>query len=136
MSLKRFSLRALLIAVTAICVVLGYGANWKWQREQFHKEQLHKLFPNYEPVDRTEMDLMFFGASNDEVCYAPLVLRLLGEEGRRNAHIVIPSSDTRLVASGEYSQLVTSNNQPDYLRAKRLFPEARILMETDIDGKM
>src|SRR5262245_35580878 len=96
-SLRRFSLRTLLVAVTALCCILGHGANWVQQRRLFLAEQLEKR-----KADVNLSGLWGHVKSQNNVgspgegVYRdpPLLLGLLGEKGYHHIAIIIPESDT------------------------------------------
>lgn len=113
----RFSLRALFLVVTVVCVWLGYHLNWIRQRHAFLAEQ-EAAAANSVNISRT-------------VCEAPLQLRLLGESGidRLPLYVVIDPSknqdrDTILREATHW--------------ASRLFPESRLLvvLQTKPDDRM
>ena len=133
----RFSLRLLLLAVTVLCCVLGYGAHWfrygiSWvhERRQFLAEQMEKrsadamLSGHWSHVQsQNNVSKPGKGAYREQ----SRLLRLLGEKGYHHIAIVIPECDTvtRKLGVATYT-LDTLDSHPDYRRAQRLFPEATI----------
>jgi len=129
-ALTRFSLRALLLAVTGLCCFLAYEVNWIHQRRQFLAEQgaqgayskaMRASWPSITSVNNVRKP------SEGAYRQAPSWLEWLGDRGYHHIAIIIPKSDTvtrRLGIGAE--TLDTLNSHPDYVRAKRLFPEATI----------
>ena len=87
--LMRFSCRSLLVVVTLFCLVLGYGANWKWQRRQFLAEEERKAAGL---EDQHQYRLWDFEYSNSNVHSSPThlqtftstALRILVNRGMRS----------------------------------------------------
>jgi hypothetical protein len=123
MNLKRFSLRALLITITAFCIVLGYAANWKWQRRRFlakHRRHLHV----YNLVE-------FTGRAK-----APLP-RLVGEIGHYAIEVLISQDDTTVDSTRYKYPIYCARSTPnDFATAKRLYPEAMIVPYVKIGGNL
>lgn len=135
--IPRFSLRAFLLVITALCCVLAYCANWIHQgstwihkRREFLAEQLEKrrsdpmLSGHWSHVtSQNNVTAPSSGAYREQ----SRQLYLLGEKGYHHIAIVIPESDTvkRRLGVG-IDTLDTLDIQPDHLRAARLFPEASI----------
>jgi hypothetical protein len=125
-----FSLRALLLGVTALCCFLAYEMNWIHQRRLFISEQAAK-------VENNEGMLAHWkGVSSqnniskpDEGAFrqSPSLLAWFGETGYHHIAIVVPKGDTvnRRLGVG-IDTLDVWDTQPDYVRAQRLFPEATI----------
>src|SRR5690349_11213035 len=65
----RYSLRTLLVAVTAFCVWLSFYANWQLQRA---------AAVSHAPVVWTQICVTKEGATSDYVSPVPLGLRLVG----------------------------------------------------------
>ena len=124
--LTRFSLRFLLVAITALCIVLGYVVNWVHLRHR-HIENLTAIDPylyglgsyhNYSNASPTIQPKAF-----------PLILRLLREQPFAYVGVRIPERDTSIKQSTPQKGLTYHSvpTQPDYLRAQALFPESRII---------
>jgi hypothetical protein len=113
MNFKRFSLRALLLLVTAVCIFLGYEMNWVHQRRAFlaEQEEKRKACPALEQLQ----------AGSSEVAsilkrQAPRFLNLFGERGQGTIWMVFSGPDEEI-----------TSNHPVYVRAQRLFPESHIV---------
>jgi len=128
--LTRFRLRTLLIAVAGLCCVLAYEVNWIHQRRHFlagqeskgvYNEAMRARWPSRTSVNNVSQPVA--GAYRE----APCCLEWFGERGYHHIAIVIPRSDTvtRRLGVG-IDTLDTLDNQADYARAQRLFPEATI----------
>jgi hypothetical protein len=104
---SRFSLRALFVVVTAVCIWLGYHLNWIRQRHACLAEQ-EAAAANSVNIPRT-------------VGEAPLPLRLLGEGGiaRLPLYVVVDKSKNQ-----DRDTIL-----PEAIHsASRLFPESRLLV--------
>jgi hypothetical protein len=86
----------MLVLVTLFCLVLGYGANWKHQRDRFFAANPNQNFMEFSVVRHTRLD---FTPSRDSAL--PLALWFVGERPVK---------------------FVYANSLPDYLRAHALFP--------------
>jgi hypothetical protein len=126
--LMRFSLRTLLIGISAVCYLLAYEVNWIHNRREFIAEQGAK--GAYSEAIRSRWPRSVNNVNQPaEGAYrqAPSWLEWFGERGYHHIAIIIPESDTanRRLGVGSVT-LDTLNNHPDYVRAQRLFPEATI----------
>lgn len=133
--MPRYSLRTLLIVITAICVGLGYEINWIHQRQVFLADQLARhnaAWAGHETDPRKSRTLDWWRnqlASTDN--RAPAFLWLFGETAVFRLIIVIPDEDIidrrKEDWRGVYRQYEMAASQSDYRRARRLFPEAEVI---------
>jgi len=140
----RYRLRTLLIIVTALCIVLGYVTNWRFQRHRFLTEQALRsqgAVAQYQTKRWEHSVLSVNCRASPESSYnrPPLLLRLLGERGYHAIVISVPASDiTPQQADNGHgvplAKYYALNSQTDYERAVRLFPEASIWPCTYING--
>lgn len=137
-----FSLRTLIICVTALCIWLGYQVNWIRQREAFLAEQFTRHLKTQRFVLDEQQQTIVLQSDPTFVSewwheqlvtgkIAPWPIRWFGEEGVGSLWVVVRESDVTLRTSGDdglgpvrWPEISTS--QPDYRRAKRLFPEAQV----------
>ena len=130
-----FSLRTLLIGVTALCIWLGYELDWIHQRRTFLAQQFEyhlAAAPVPSENDRREWVTEWWHQQTGKSEHAPWGLRLFGETGVANVSVMVPEADVIMRTWGdddaglpvEWPEI--SASQDDYSRAKRLFPEARI----------
>jgi hypothetical protein len=122
--LVRFSLRTLFVLLTIFCGLLGYGANWKYQRRAFlaeHTEDFQTVNPQ---LTLWSDELKAWGLRLRAKVFA---LSLVGESKYYRIRVVVPSIDTTERHSTRDSTVfVIAKTQTDYARARRLFPEAII----------
>jgi hypothetical protein len=140
--LTRFSIRALLVVVTLLCVVLGYGANWKYQREAFleQHQQLLKM-QQLLPDSFGRMPKLSFEPrplpGNKHVSTPHIhLLRLVRARLYDYVPIAVPEHDVlriQRIWDSDYS--LVAETQSDYRRARQLFPEAFIGCETFVRGR-
>jgi hypothetical protein len=130
----RYSLRTLLIVVTTIGIVLGYQINWIHQRHRFLADQLARhdaAWAGHEtdPQKARTLDWWRNQLATDK--RAPLLLWLFGEPAVDRLIIVIPEEDVierrKEDSVGVYRQSEMTASQSDYRRARRLFPEAKVM---------
>jgi hypothetical protein len=131
-----YSLRTLLIGVTALALWLGYEVNWIHQRHAFLASQFeHHLAVAPVPSEQERRDWVgeWWRQKTGTNRHVPWSLRLFGELGVVNVSVIVPETDITIRTWGydnaelpvEWPEI--SASQPDYRRAKRLFPEAQIL---------
>jgi hypothetical protein len=120
--LTRFSLRALVIAVTALCFICGYFANWKHQRHRFLAETRRAIGVDKDLLAHVDQFKLFLMSVP-----APGALRLIGEKGHHSIPIVVPESDVynRRFNTGSHGPEILTTH-PDFVRAKTLFPESAV----------
>jgi hypothetical protein len=115
----RFSLRALMLAVTAICIFCAYQVHWRNQRRDY---MLEWHFPGQPPNRHTaesrrtiEMNSPSFSDRG-----APYLLWLFGE--RRAVSIWVPVGIKDVTRTGEETATI-KRSHPALMRARSLFPE-------------
>jgi len=100
----RFGLRSLLLVLTVVAVVLGYHANWIRQRREASEGWLTS----------------YWSPPPNRIPKAPGLLWLLGERGY--GHIWRESTGS-----------LTPEEEAQLAKMKRLFPEATITWEVDLN---
>jgi hypothetical protein len=118
----------LFIGITAVCMWLGYEWHWVRQRKEFLAKQLAHHVGRYPHESRVADWWHRQLAVNDR---APGLLWLFGEQGVGRLWVVVPTHD--IVQRGWPRDLAGDSTwdevsalQPDYRRARRLFPEALV----------
>jgi hypothetical protein len=111
-----FSLRTLLVVMTAFCVWMGYHLNWIRQRHAFLSEQSAVLAPHLDGLTNGE---------KSGYCLAPGCLWLFGENGRNSVLVSTNSETPHQIAPDDLERL---------REARRLFPEASPHMVAVRDG--
>jgi hypothetical protein len=122
----RFSLRALLVLVTAIGALLGYEMQWIRARRDFVEEQKTRFVKAQELPPSVDFNgEMFLITSYPEHQWtnAPSLLWMFGERGRVVVLVVI-DGDIK-VPDGPYFPQINSA-PPEVTRAEKLFPESSI----------
>jgi hypothetical protein len=120
----------LLLVATAVGVVLAYEKSWIQQRHAFIAEQLERHKAAWDgDVEGARTIQWWKDQLNSDKC-APGLLCMFGEAAVRELFVLIPEQDIVRRQRGTpdelYSQLEMRPSQPDYLRARRLFPEANV----------
>src|SRR5262245_38567462 len=119
--LTRFSLRSLLLLVTALCLFLGYELEWIRRRRAFLHEQLTKHAPEcnvyhdfrtreWESLHLTPFDMFY----TDK--HGPQLLWLFKERGVGLLRVAIPERDVTRNEKGVYT---VSRANPTIKRAER-----------------
>jgi hypothetical protein len=130
-----YSLRTLLIAITALALWLGYEFNWIHQRHAFLAQQFEyhlAAAPAPSEEERREWMSVWWRANAGISKHAPWSLRLFGETGAGGLSVIVPETDVTVRTWGYDSAGLPlvwpeiSASQADYRRAKRLFPEAQV----------
>ena len=106
-----------------MCIVFGYAANWKYQRERFRAKARTALSADDNLLRHCDgVGYLHFPQS------APLVLSFIGERGQYAIQIAVPEQDCRKwkLISGSVINEISSAHR-DYVRAKSLFPESRVV---------
>jgi hypothetical protein len=130
----RFGLRTVFLLTTILCLFAGYYANWIHQRRSFLNEQAARWqqkdvkvasWWEIRQVRATNI------TSNAVYCKPPGLLRVFGVRGYHRVYLLVPPEDTHLCfrpadRPSRFDEFWMNNQQPDYVRAKRLFPEAEI----------
>jgi len=125
LAMARFSLRALMLAVTAICIFYAYEVHWCNQRRDY---MLHWHFHGMAAADRAR----FTTASRQNIELnsasfsdrgAPYLLWLFGE--RRAEAIWVRVGLKDVTRTGEETATIKRSN-PTLKHAMRLFPEAKV----------
>jgi hypothetical protein len=124
LSRMSYSLRALMLFVTAVGLWLGYEVNWIQQRRAF--------------TDKNPTAEFFFQASDGSGGTirqrAPGLLWLFGEQGVLAIDIRIPEAEIHI---DEQGIPVARPSHPVIAQAKRLFPESEITAWTmDYGGQL
>jgi hypothetical protein len=126
-SIWRFSLRTLLLLVTALCVLLAYEWEWIRERRAFMNEQI-KVLDGPEQVNvlmrsqnEREREKVLRQWQNPSAARAPSLLWVFGEKGRGFLRVVLKDDVTK-----KDNIYYVSRSHPTLIRARRFFPEARI----------
>ena len=130
----RFSLRTLFLAISAVCIFLGYELNWIHQRRAFLREQVTRdevhwsyMSDVFRRTDGQEHPPEWQYYSNKP---APYLLWLFGETSLPALYVLVPKSDATVnshhLIDKRYIPNYISRKQTDYRLAERLFPESEI----------
>jgi len=126
-SIWRFSLRSLLLLVTALCVFLGYQREWIRKRRAFMDEQIEILNgPQQVSVlmrSQNERDrgVVMNRWQNPSAARAPSLLWVFGERGRGFLQVILKDDVTK-----KDNVYFVSRLHPTLTRARLLFPEAKV----------
>jgi hypothetical protein len=122
--MRRFSLRALMLAVTAICIFCAYEVHWCNQRRDYLLQWHFPGWPanrhQFPTVSRRNIELNDPGFSDRG---APYLLWLFGE--RRAEAIWVSVGIKDVTRTDEYTATI-NRSHPALKRAMRLFPEAKV----------
>jgi hypothetical protein len=128
----KYTLSTLFLVITVIAACLGYQVRWIHQRHDFLAQVLATAEATWHGVDSpSKRGCIDFCVQQTDDPIPPWPLALFGEKGVSAIYLTIPEKDIRRVivsidAYGEYTQPEMDSSQPDFVRAKRLFPEAEI----------
>jgi len=135
-SFVRFSLRSLFVLVTAICLFLGYELNWIKRRHAFldeHIKAFHSEATHLEKYSEPEKRV-YYRVHNRKPVRAPYLLWLFDEPGWGELDFVLTDGLTKKESGSEYVRWITfytSSSHPVVVKARRLFPEAKIIPMVD-----
>ncbi len=134
LSIWRFSLRSLLLVVTALCVFFGYELEWIRRRHAFVDEQTKLFNTTYQNDDprKTQQDFMreWRKIRNFKPKRAPYLLWLFNEQGYGQRPVLLTDGVSRRETGSAYVREVryyTSRSHPTLVKGRRLFPEAEVI---------
>src|SRR5262245_40061609 len=138
-SIWRFSLRSLLLLVTAVCVFLGYQLEWIRRRRAFIDEQLELRYPSSwqnfgSRVSQDRFLLAWEQLQNRSPKRAPYLLWLFREHGWGQVDVILTDGLTRReIGQQEFGEVryYASRSHPTLVQARRLFPEAGVTPYVD-----
>ena len=132
----RFSLRSLLVVsilMGCLCGYLAYANRWMHHRGEFLKKQQAKYVAAFQLNYKLRSTKYFTvpsiseldGLNVTEPTRIPLLLTPFRASGLRTMRIVVDAKDLVHVPVDGISTAIR-NTQPDYVKAKNLFPESEI----------
>ena len=134
----RFSLRKMFVVVTLFACWLGYELNWIQQRHLFlaRQQTLQEDAWPAEMKDQRDKNVRWWKTQLElnENRTSPGLLWIFGEEAVGTIWVSIPKHDIKIALAEPRPRLedighqswVFSRTQPDFQKAMRLFPEAKV----------
>ena len=124
----RFSLRTMLVTVSAICIITAFSVHhWRWANQR-RDYMLEWHFPGMSPTDRARFttasrENIELNSSSFSKRGAPYLLWLFGE--RRAEAIWVRVGIGEVTRTSEVRATINRSN-PKLRHAKSLFPEAKV----------